>query len=45
MQVISKLLRSKFAIKKEELDKLDVLKAEMMTEFASLGQVKVKVAS
>ncbi len=45
MQVISKLLRSKFAVKNEELEKLDVLKAEMMAEFASLGQVEVKVAS
>jgi V/A-type H+-transporting ATPase subunit A len=45
MQVISKMLRAKFAIKNEELDKLDAVNAEMMAEFASLGEMEVKVSA
>src|SRR3989475_5538450 len=40
MQVISKMLRSKFAIKNEELPKLDAIIAEMFAEFAALSGVK-----
>ena len=40
MQVISKMLRSKFAIKNEELPKLDALVQEMFAEFATLPGVK-----
>ena len=40
MQVISKMLRSKFAIKNEELPKLDALVQEMFAEFAALSGVK-----
>ena len=40
MQVISKLLRSKFAIKNEELPKLDAIIGEMFAEFAALSGVK-----
>jgi V/A-type H+-transporting ATPase subunit A len=44
MQVIAKMLRSKFAIKNEEMDKLDGLVKEMMAEFDSLaGAQEVKV--
>ncbi len=39
MQVISKMLRSKFAIKNEELPKLDAIISEMF-EFAALSGVK-----
>jgi V/A-type H+/Na+-transporting ATPase subunit A len=41
MQVISKMLRSKFSIKNEELDKLDSLVAEMQREFGTLSEVPV----
>ncbi|HUI86195.1 MAG TPA: V-type ATP synthase subunit A [Nitrososphaerales archaeon] len=40
MQVIAKMLRSKFAIKSEETDKMDALVKEMLAEFASLGGVQ-----
>ena len=40
MQVISKMLRSKFSIKNEELPKLDALVQEMFAEFAALSGVK-----
>jgi len=44
MQVIAKMLRSKFAIKNEEMDKLDGLVKEMLAEFDSLaGAQEVKV--
>ncbi len=39
-QVISKMLRSKFAIKNEELPKLDAIVQEMFAEFAALSGVK-----
>ncbi len=45
MQVISKPPRSEFVIKNEELDKLDALVPDMLKEFASLGQIEVKVTS
>ena len=38
MQVISRMLRSKFSIKNEELDKLDSLVTEMRREFATLSE-------
>lgn len=44
MQVISKMLRSKFAIKSEDMDKMDALMKDMLDEFASLSspqEVKV----
>jgi V/A-type H+-transporting ATPase subunit A len=45
MQVIARMLRSKFAIKNEEMDKLDGLVQEMLREFASFaGPQEVKVA-
>ncbi len=40
MQVIPKMLRAKFAIKNEEMDKLDQLVEEMLNEFRSLYGVK-----
>ena len=40
MQVISKMLRSKFAIKNEELPKLEAIIQEMFAEFAALSGVK-----
>ena len=40
MHVISKMLRSKFAIKNEELPKLDALVQEMFAEFVALSGVK-----
>jgi V/A-type H+-transporting ATPase subunit A len=40
MQVIPKMLRAKFAIKNEELDKLDRLVEEMLEEFKALYGVK-----
>src|SRR5712692_3805165 len=40
MQVISKMLRSKFAIKNEELPKLDAIISEMFAEFAALSGIK-----
>ncbi|MDA4128371.1 MAG: V-type ATP synthase subunit A [Thaumarchaeota archaeon] len=44
MQVISKMLRSKFAIKNEEMDKMDALVKEMMDEFKTISGVQeVKV--
>jgi V/A-type H+-transporting ATPase subunit A len=45
MQVISKMLRAKFAIKSTEIDKLDALNAEMLAEFSSFAKVQeVKVS-
>ncbi|MBI2649638.1 MAG: V-type ATP synthase subunit A [Thaumarchaeota archaeon] len=44
MSVISKMLRCKFAIKSEDVEKLDVLYNEMLGEFASLGVQEVKVS-
>jgi V/A-type H+-transporting ATPase subunit A len=45
MQVISKMLRAKFAIKSTEIDKLDGLNAEMLAEFSSFAKVQeVKVS-
>ncbi len=44
MPVISKMLRCKFAIKSEDVEKLDVLYNEMLGEFASLGVQEVKVS-
>jgi V/A-type H+-transporting ATPase subunit A len=45
MQVISKLLRAKFAIKNEDLKQLDALTNEMLAEFKSLsGAQEVKVS-
>lgn len=45
MQVISKMLRAKFAIKNEEMGKLDSLIKEMYEEFSSLqGAQEVKVS-
>jgi len=44
MQVISKMLRAKFAIKNEELGKLDALGREMFDEFSALsGAQEVRV--
>ncbi len=44
MQVISKMLRAKFAIRNEELDKLDALVRDMFDEFAALsGAQEMKV--
>ena len=43
MQVISKMLRSKFAIKNEELAKLDAIIQEMFAEFAALSGVKLEL--
>ncbi len=44
MQVISKMLRSKFSIKNEELEKLDAVVSDMLREFATLSGVQeVKV--
>jgi V/A-type H+-transporting ATPase subunit A len=40
MQVISRMLRSKFAIKSEETDKMDALVREMLNEFAALSVVE-----
>jgi V/A-type H+-transporting ATPase subunit A len=40
MRIISKLLRSKFAIKNEEMDKMDSLLKEMLDEFASVSGVQ-----
>ena len=40
MQVTAKMLRSKFAIKNDELAKLDALGKEMLAEFASFGGVQ-----
>ena len=40
MQVISKMLRSKFAIKNEELPKLAAIISGMFAEFAALSGVK-----
>jgi V/A-type H+-transporting ATPase subunit A len=45
MQVVSKMLRSKFAIKSDEMDKMDSLIKEMLDEFASFSAPQeVKVA-
>lgn len=44
MPVISKMLRCKFAIKSEDIEKLDVLHNEMLGEFAALGVQEVKVS-
>lgn len=45
MQVVSKMLRAKFAIKNEEMEKLDSLINEMYEEFGSLlGAQEVKVS-
>ena len=48
IQVISKMLRSKFSIKHEELEKLDAVVSDMLREFAALSGVQqqqdVKVA-
>ncbi|HXW36437.1 MAG TPA: V-type ATP synthase subunit A [Nitrososphaerales archaeon] len=40
MQVTSKMLRAKFAIKNDEMDKLDAVVKEMLSEFASFGTVQ-----
>jgi V/A-type H+-transporting ATPase subunit A len=40
MQVIAPMLRAKFAIKSEELDKLDALVNQMLAEFSSLSAVQ-----
>ena len=40
MQAISKMLRSKFALKNEEMDKMDRLVKDMLDEFASLSGVQ-----
>jgi V/A-type H+-transporting ATPase subunit A len=40
MQVIPKMLRAKFAISNEEMDKLDQLVDEMFGEFKSMYEVK-----
>jgi V/A-type H+-transporting ATPase subunit A len=40
MQVIARMLRSKFAIKSEEMDKMDALVQEMLSEFTSLAGVQ-----
>ncbi len=46
MSVVAPMLRSKFAIKNEELDKLDALVKQMHDEFASLSGVpEARVAS
>jgi hypothetical protein len=37
MPVIAPMLRAKFAVKNEELDKLDALVKRMFGEFQSLG--------
>ena len=46
--MISKMLRSKFSIKHEELEKLDAVVSDMLREFAALSEVQqqqdVKVA-
>ena len=39
MQVVAPMLRAKFAIKSEELDKLDALVKQMFNEFSSLSSV------
>jgi V/A-type H+-transporting ATPase subunit A len=45
MQVISKMLRAKFAIKSTEIDKLDALNAEMLAEFSSFAKAQeVKIS-
>ncbi len=45
MQVIAPMLRAKFAIKSEELDKLDALSRQMLDEFASIsGLTEVRAA-
>jgi V/A-type H+/Na+-transporting ATPase subunit A len=43
MQVTSKMLRSKFAIKNEEMDKMDAIVAEMFAEFAAFSTVSQEV--
>jgi V/A-type H+/Na+-transporting ATPase subunit A len=40
MQVVAPMLRAKFAIKSEELDKLDALVRQMFDEFTSLSSVQ-----
>jgi V/A-type H+-transporting ATPase subunit A len=40
MQVIAPMLRAKFAIKSEDLDKLDALERQMFDEFSSLSSVQ-----
>jgi V/A-type H+-transporting ATPase subunit A len=44
MQVIAPMLRAKFAIKGEELDKLDALGKQMLDEFASLEVAEVRAS-
>ena len=45
MQVISKMLRSKFAIRSEDMEKMNALVREMLNEFSSLGGLaEAKVA-
>ncbi len=45
MQVTAKMLRSKFAVKNEEMDKMDAIVAEMFAEFASFSKVSQEVKS
>jgi V/A-type H+-transporting ATPase subunit A len=45
MQVIAPMLRAKFAIKSEEMDKLDALVKQMFDEFSSLSAVQEVKAS
>jgi vacuolar-type H+-ATPase catalytic subunit A/Vma1 len=40
MQVIAPMLRAKFAIESEELDKLESLVQQMLGEFASLSDLQ-----
>jgi hypothetical protein len=40
MQVIAKILRTKFAVKNDRLEQLDAIREEMMNEFATLGKAQ-----
>ena len=45
MQVIAPMLRAKFAIKSDELDKLESLSKQMFNEFSSISGVQELQAS